>query len=369
MRIAAIDIGTNTIRLLIADPDGGGGYRPLFAAQEITRLGQGLLPDRLLQPEPIRRSLAVLKRFRAMAAVHGVDHIAAAGTSALREAHNREVFLAQAHGEAGISIEVISGEEEARLTLLGIRAALKPPPWRLLMLDIGGGSTELLLADGPRIVGAVSTGLGVVKLTERFLRHDPPDPIDLERLRRAIADRLERVRRDELPGGEPDDPLVGTAGTVTTLAAIDLALDPYDPARVTGHRLSRPQVDALFRRLASVPLAARRLMRGLEPGRADVIVAGAAIVLAVLDVLAVPELTVSDGGLREGIWLDAFARTPHPDDPDHPRNPADPTLQPGGHEAKECAPGARQEGLPDGPRQPQEGPAPMDAHQSNPIPA
>jgi exopolyphosphatase / guanosine-5'-triphosphate,3'-diphosphate pyrophosphatase len=309
MRIAAIDVGTNTIRLLIGETDGRGGYRPLLGTQEITRLGQGLLPDRILQPEPMRRSLAVLKRYRGIAAECGVGCISAVGTSALREARNQEEFLSRARREADVAIDVISGDEEARLTLLGIRAALDPPPRRLLMLDIGGGSTELLLADGPGIVATVSTGLGVVTLTERFLPKDPPGPTEMESLRRAVVDRLEHVRREELSGLASEDSLVGTAGTLTTLAAIDLALDPYDPARVTGHRLARKRVDDLLQRLASLPPAIRRQVRGLEPARADVIVAGAVVCLAVMDTLGFSDLTVSDGGLREGILLERLTET------------------------------------------------------------
>ncbi len=308
MRVAAIDIGTNTIRLLVGEADGRGGYRPIFAAQEITRLGQGLLPERMLQPEPMRRSLAVLARYRAAAAEHGIAAMAAVGTSALREAGNREAFLARARREAGLEIAVVSGEEEARLTLLGVRAALASPPRRLLMLDIGGGSTELLLADGPDVLAAVSTGLGAVTLTERHLAHDPPQAAELAAVRQSAAERIARARNEALRGLASGDAFVGTAGTVTTLAAVDLALTAYDPARITGHRLTRDGVARLLDRLASLPLARRRRVSGLEPARADVIVAGAAVCLAALDVLGFPALTVSDGGLREGILLDLLQR-------------------------------------------------------------
>ena len=164
MRIAAIDLGTNTVRLLVGEPDGAGGYRPVFSTQEITRLGQGLLPDRMLQPEPIRRTLEVLRRFRQTAESHAASRIAVVGTSALREAKNREAFVACARHEAGLDVRVIPGEEEARLTLLGIRAALQIERGRLVGMDIGGGSTEFVLADGPDILRVISTGLGVVKL-------------------------------------------------------------------------------------------------------------------------------------------------------------------------------------------------------------
>lgn len=334
MRAAAIDVGTNTVRLLVGEPDGAGGYRPVFAAQEITRLGQGLLPDRLLQPEPIQRTLAVLESFRRLADSHGATRSAVVGTSALREASNRQEFLHRARRETGLDVRVISGEEEARLTLRGVRAALPavgtlcgpvdqghhlrstgpdamgaPLGGRLLLMDIGGGSTEFLLADGDVILATASTGLGVVKLTEAHVRHDPPLLAELKAIRDVVVARLARLRAEGLPGFGPAaaalaTTFVGTAGTVTTLAAVDLSLTSYDPGRVNGHRLSRDRVEALLRELASLPLARRRTVPGLEPARADVIVAGALVCVVVMESLGFPSILVSDGGLREGILLD-----------------------------------------------------------------
>jgi exopolyphosphatase/guanosine-5'-triphosphate,3'-diphosphate pyrophosphatase len=252
-----------------------------------------------------------LRRFRELAETHGATAIRAVGTSALREATNRASFLAAARDEAGMEVAVVSGEEEARLTLLGVRAGLPRAPARLVMMDIGGGSTELLLADGERILATVSTGLGVVKLTESTLHHDPPAPTELDAVRRMAARRLDRARTAEIRHITAQDTLVGTAGTVTSLAAIDLALVPYDPARVTGHRMTRDRLAELLRRLAGLPLADRRRVPGLEPARADVIVAGVVVCLAAMDVLGFSVLTVSDGGLREGILLDLL-RTGRP---------------------------------------------------------
>jgi exopolyphosphatase/guanosine-5'-triphosphate,3'-diphosphate pyrophosphatase len=307
-RLAVIDVGTNTVRLLVAEPDGRGAYRTLLAAQETTRLGQGLLPSRELQPAPIRRTVRVLRRYRELAGAQGAATILAVGTSALREAKNRTAFLTAARDEAGVEVAVIPGEDEARLGLLGIRAGLPDAPARLVMMDIGGGSTELLVADGETVLAAVSTGLGVVKLTESCLHTDPPLPEELETVRRKAVERLDRARTDALRGIPLGSIFVGTAGTVTSLAAVDLALVPYDPIRVTGHRMTRVRVAQMLHRLASVPLADRRRVPGLEPARADVIVAGGVICLAAMEVLGFPELTVSDGGLREGILLDLIHR-------------------------------------------------------------
>ncbi len=307
-RLAVIDVGTNTVRLLVAEPDGPFAYRTLLTAQEITRLGEGLLPSRELQPEPIRRSVGVLRRYRNLADAHGAATILAVGTSALREAKNRNVFLTAARDRAGVEVAVITGEEEARLALLGVRAGLPQAPARLAMIDIGGGSTELLVADGETVLAAVSTGLGVVKLTETCLHADPPLPGEIDTVRRKATERFDRARTAELCGTLPADAFVGTAGTVTSLAAVDLALAPYDPVRITGHRMTRGRITRLLRRLASLPLADRRRVPGLEPARADVILAGSAICLAAMDVLGFSELTVSDGGLREGILLDRLRR-------------------------------------------------------------
>lgn len=301
------------MRLLVGEPDGAGGYRPIFAAQEITRLGQGLSPDRLLQPEPIQRTLAVLEWFRRLADSHGATRTAVIGTSALREARNRQEFLRRARMEMGLDVRVISGEEEARLTLRGMRAALPavgyPLGGRLLLMDIGGGSTEFLLADGDAILATASTGLGVVKLTEAHVRHDPPVPAELTAIHDVVAARLARLRAEGFPGlgpaaAAPAIAFVGTAGTLTTLAAIDLSLTSYDPGRVNGHRLTRDRVEALLRELASLPLVRRRGIPGLEPARADVIVAGALVCLGAMETLGFPTIVVSDGGLREGILLD-----------------------------------------------------------------
>lgn len=309
MRIAAIDVGTNTIRLLVADPDPARGYRPVFATQEITRLGQGLRADRQLQPEPVRRSLEAVRRFARLARSHGAERVVAIGTSALREARNAETLLAPA-GRLGLEFRVISGEEEAALTLLGVRASLRQLPPHLLMLDIGGGSTEFLLAEGARIRATVTTGLGSVRLTEAYLASDPPTPEELGRLRTAVDARIHALGQGELPAFPPDGVLVGTGGTITTLAAIDLGLAQYDPDRVNGHLLSRARIASLLEELASLPLARRLAVPGLEPGRADIILAGAIVCLLAMECFGFGELRVSEGGLREGILLDLLSGRP-----------------------------------------------------------
>jgi exopolyphosphatase/guanosine-5'-triphosphate,3'-diphosphate pyrophosphatase len=303
---AAIDVGTNTLRLLLAEAVGPDDYAVLHEEQQITRLGEGLRSTGLLQDAPRRRSLAVLRRFADLARSLKAGEIAAVATSAVREAGNRQEFVAEVWREAGLALRVIDGEEEARLTLLGVRHGLRLGSRRVLAIDIGGGSTEFILATGDVIEGIVSTGLGVVKLTEQYLVSDPPTVDEQRKLEDAVEIRIERLRL-ELPGLEAAQ-LVGTAGTVTTLAAIDLALVTYDRQKVRGHCLSLPRVRELLDRLAALALRERRQVHGLEPGRADIILAGAAILAVSMERLGYHELQVSDDGLREGILIDLLRK-------------------------------------------------------------
>jgi len=303
---AAIDIGTNTLRLLVAETVGPDDYTVLHEEQQITRLGEGLRSTGVLQDAPRRRSLTVLRRFAELARSLKAGEIVAVATSAVREARNGQEFVAEVWREAGLALRVIDGEEEARLTLLGVRHGLRLGSRRVLAIDIGGGSTEFVLARGEVIEGIVSTGLGVVKLTEQYLVSDPPTVDERRRLEEFVGTRIDRLRR-ELPGLEAAQ-LVGTAGTVTTLAAVDLALVTYDRQKVRGHCLSLARVRELLDRLAALALRERRQVPGLEPGRADIILAGAAILAVSMERLGYDELRVSDEGLREGILIDLLRK-------------------------------------------------------------
>lgn len=298
---AAIDVGTNTLRLLVAEAVSADQFTILHAEQTIARLGEGLMPSRRLQDAPSRRSLTVLRRFAEVARRFKTLHVAAVATSAVREASNREEFVSAVLRESGLSLRVIDGSEEARLTLLGVRRGLRLGSSRVLVMDIGGGSTEFILARGEVIETIVSTGLGVVKLTEAHLKSDPPTLGELQAVEQVVADRIGRLRA-ELPDLE-GTALIGTAGTPTTLAAIDLGLTVYTSARVDGHRLSMTRTRQLLHALAMRPLVERSKIPLLEPGRADVIVAGTTLVVAVMGALGYDEFIVSDSGLREGILL------------------------------------------------------------------
>ncbi len=303
---AAIDVGTNTLRLLIAEAVGPDEFTVLHEEQQITRLGEGLMSNRLLQDAPRRRSLTVLRRFAELTRRSKAEEVASVATSAVREARNGKEFLAETARETGLALRVIDGREEARLTLLGVRHGLRLGLRRVLAMDIGGGSTEFVLARGEVIEGIVSTGLGVVKLTEQYLVSDPPTVGELRSIKEVVGARIDRLR-GELSRPE-EAQLVGTAGTVTTLAAIDLALVTYDRQKVQGHCLGLARVVELLDRLAALPLRERRGIPGLEPGRADIIIAGAAILAASMERLGYHELRVSDDGLREGILLDLLRR-------------------------------------------------------------
>ena len=227
-----------------------------------------------------------------------------AGTSAIRDSVNSEEFRLKIFNETGFDLEIISGEEEARRTLLGVENALGSDPGRYFIVDIGGGSTELILRSEDSPVILMSLPLGVVKLTEQYLRSDPPKPIELKRLR----DRINDVIKEECPKLETlvESIVVGTAGTATTLAAMKLGLKRYDANRVQNLRMTFDQVQSHYAVLIGMPMAKRREVVGLELGREDVIIAGMAILLSVLSLTRNKEWVVSDAGLREGLLVNWY---------------------------------------------------------------
>jgi exopolyphosphatase / guanosine-5'-triphosphate,3'-diphosphate pyrophosphatase len=299
-RVAAIDIGTNSVLLLIAEPRGG-ALQAVVERATVTRLGQDVDARRALAPEAARRTLSCLESYARELRAFGVQRVAAVGTSALRDAAGGAEFLDQAEALLGVRPRVISGDEEAELTFHGSLSGLTRPAGAVCVFDIGGGSTEIIRgrsADGASSVveHAVSLDVGSVRLFERHLRHDPPL---LEEMARVDAD----VGRALAAAGAAasDAVLVGVAGTVTTLVAIELGLSSYDSARVHGFTLTRAAVEALATRLSALSLAQRIELAGLEPQRADVIVVGAAIVRSILAWSGRAELVVSDRGVRWGL--------------------------------------------------------------------
>jgi exopolyphosphatase/guanosine-5'-triphosphate,3'-diphosphate pyrophosphatase len=298
-RVAAIDLGTNSTRLLVADVVDG-EVQELARRTEITRLGEGVDERRRLLPVPVARVRNVLAGFRREAETLGAERTLAIATSAVRDAENGEAFLGELEWSYGFQTRLLTGDEEAELTLRGVRSG-RDLPRDTLVLDVGGGSTELISEDL-----RVSLDVGSVRLTERFLHADPPSAGQLE----AAASAVRELLPDAAPAAA-----VGVAGTVTTLAALELGA--YDPARVHGYRLLRDRVAAQVERLAALPLSDRRDLPGLEPERAPVIVGGAVIVREVLARYGLAELEVSERDLLTGTAL-AAAELPAPAEGDAP---------------------------------------------------
>jgi exopolyphosphatase / guanosine-5'-triphosphate,3'-diphosphate pyrophosphatase len=302
-RVAAVDLGTNSTRLLVADV-ADGRVEELARETVITRLGEGVDERRRLLPVPIARVRNCLTDFRRRAEGLGAERTLAVATSAVRDAENGEAFLGEVEWSYGFDTQLLSGEEEAALTLRGLSVGRELEPGTLLV-DVGGGSTELTAGEV-----RVSLDLGSVRLTERYLASDPPTSEELAACRGAIRAALDRR------GGDLDvRHAIGVAGTITTIAA--LALGEYDRDRVHGYRISADAVERLLARLASLPLDERRELPGLEPARAPVIVAGVAIVAEVLRFFRLDELEVSENDLLTGAAL-AAAELPEREEGDAP---------------------------------------------------
>jgi exopolyphosphatase/guanosine-5'-triphosphate,3'-diphosphate pyrophosphatase len=303
VRLATIDLGSNTVRFLAVDARAGAPWTPIDQDQEVTRLGEGLAGRGTLGEAAMARTRAVVEGYVERGMRAGVRAIRVVATSAVREAANGPAFAAAIERTTGCRVEIISGGEEARLTLRGIRAGLGPMPGTMVAFDVGGGSTEYILADGGALRTAVSLRLGVVPLAERFACAGPVDAAVFATMRGEIRERLEA----ELPPAIRSvcaDRLIGTAGTATTLAALDLGLPRYDGASVQGHVLPRAAIDARALALARLSVAERAALPCLEPGRADLIIPGVAIVMASMDCLGAAAMQVSDWGFREGIIVE-----------------------------------------------------------------
>lgn len=297
MRVAAIDIGTNTVLLLVAEKRDG----KLVAVEEhatITRLGQGVDRTRTLAPEAVERTNACLDRYADIVTRLGVVKTGVVGTSAMRDAGGGEVVRAHVKACFGVDARTISGDEEARLTFGGALSGLSLPGGRVLVFDIGGGSTEVV--DGDRdsraIAFARSYDVGSVRLTERHVHNDPPSEDERAAIVRSASEAFASV-----PGSVRGAPVVGIAGTITTLAAVSLGMTTYDGSRVHGHTMPVAELERVVDMLARVPLAERTKLPGLEPKRADVIVAGGLIALAFLRHVGAASVVVSDRGVRWGV--------------------------------------------------------------------
>jgi exopolyphosphatase/guanosine-5'-triphosphate,3'-diphosphate pyrophosphatase len=302
MRIATIDIGTNSVLLLVAEQTGG-GLMPVEERATVTRLGQGVDRTRALDATAVERTNACLADYAERIRVLGADRVAVVGTSALRDASGGENVSAFVESRLGTELRVISGLEEARLMFAGATSGLDAPtmPGPLVAFDVGGGSTEVVQGlrssnGGVRLDYTESFDVGSVRVTERYVRTDPPGVAELEAATKALDDTFA-----VLPALAMDSPPIGIAGTVTTLASVSLRMEEYEGQRVHGELLERSEIERIVAMLADVPLDDRRRIAGVHPGRADVIVAGGLVVLAVLRRLGAEALRVSDRGLRWGL--------------------------------------------------------------------
>jgi exopolyphosphatase/guanosine-5'-triphosphate,3'-diphosphate pyrophosphatase len=302
VRVAAVDIGTNSTRLLVAELDRRDGpLTTLDRRMTITRLGQGVDATRKLAPEAIERTLAALREYRAVIdRVGGVEAVRATATSAARDSTNREDFFTPAAEIIGARPELLSGDEEAALSFLGATTELDgagEPPY--LVVDIGGGSTEFVVGTtAPE--GMLSVDIGCVRLSEAWLHSDPPAPEELSQAVHVAREHLTDVVR-EVPGVETARTLIGLAGTVTTVAAIELGLREYDRDAIHHARLSHAAVEEVFRTLATETAEQRRHNPGLEPGRVDVIVGGVVILVTILRSLGFEEVLVSEADILDGL--------------------------------------------------------------------
>lgn len=300
--LAAIDMGTNTFRLLIAEMGNQTSLKEIYSENKIVRLGEGFAKEKAFLPSAIERALAALTHFKEILQKYSLDDLAVVGTSAVREADNQTEFLREVRRRTGFDVKVITGEEEALLTFLGVNLVMQNRSDTLLVIDIGGGSAEFICADGGTPTSLLSANLGVVHLTEKCLHSDPPTSEELKALRLAI-DKVIKPIGYHFPAKAR---LVGTGGTVTTLAAIDQRLSVYDPEKINRYPLPRASVERLFKELSSMPLEQRRRIPTLEKGREDIVISGASILLAVMDLFGYDPIYVSDYGLREGVLVDLY---------------------------------------------------------------
>ena len=299
--VGAIDIGTNSTRLLVAEVDGSdrdAKLRTLERRMQITRLGQGVDRTRALAPEAIDRTVAVLREYRTALDERGVAHARATATSAARDASNRADFFAAARDVLGFELELLSGEEEASLSFLGATAGLDAPaPY--LVVDIGGGSTEFVLGTTEPL-GLVSVDIGCVRITEQFLESDPPAPEELSNAVAVVRDYIADVER-AVPRARDAATLLGLAGTVTTVAAVELGLPEYDADKIHHFRLTKAAAEDVFRTLATEKSSDRAHNPGLEPGGVDVIVGGALVLVTIMRALDFDELLVSEADILDGL--------------------------------------------------------------------
>ena len=300
MRLASIDIGTNTVLMLIADIQRDGSLEVVRDEHFIGRLGKGVDEHGIIQKETFHRVYDILFQLKYIADSVGVHYLSACGTSALRDAKNRQEFIDFIKEKIALDIQILTGIEEAELTYLGAVSEYLPVAGseNFAVLDIGGGSTEIVIGSGARVTSSVSIDIGSVRLTERILKNNPPSSIALENAVQFVRDHLQNI--SPLP---PATTIIGVAGTLTTLAALDLRIPQFDRNLVNRHVLTRETIDRIFQELRPLTLDQLRRYPQIHPSRADILLAGITILRETLRTVKLPKIIVSDRGLRYGILM------------------------------------------------------------------
>ncbi len=301
-RVAAVDLGTNSTRLLVADVEDD-RLHEVVRVLTITRLGEGVDKRRRLLPVPIARVRNCLTEYRRELEAQGAERTLAIATSAVRDAENGEAFLGEIEWSYGFTTRLLDGTEEAAMMVRGVTTGRQPVE-DALIVDIGGGSTELVVTSSGEATVSTSLDVGCVRLTERFLGSDPPSRPELAGAGAYVRSLLPRYEAESA---------IGVAGTVTTLATLDLWLDEYQPERTHGHRIHREAVERELERLAGMTLAERLHIPGIEPGRAPVIVAGLVVLREIMDAYGLDEIEVSERDILHGAAF-AAAELPEPEE-------------------------------------------------------
>jgi exopolyphosphatase/guanosine-5'-triphosphate,3'-diphosphate pyrophosphatase len=302
LRYGALDLGTNSIRLLIAEVKNG---RTLTRKRltRITRLGKGVDEHKSISEPAMKRTARALSSYKESMVEYGVECYRAVATSAVRDAANRDWFVQKIYESTGVRVDVISGQEEAHLSFLGATSEMgERLKEGILVVDVGGGSTELILGDEGGIRLSASKDVGCVRMSERFLKSDPPTEEEIARMMEHITITLQDVAQRAKAIGF--NLMMGTAGTITNLSAVNMGLRKYDPEEIHLSRLTREEIQKIFYHLGSLNVAQRKKVVGLEKKRADVMVGGTGVVLAIMEMLEMDELVVSEKDILDGIVLE-----------------------------------------------------------------
>lgn len=299
MILASIDIGTNSTLLLIARYDNS-GLTPVRNEVEITRLGQGVGKTGRLNPEAVERTFQTLEKYRQIIDRYEVQSVIIGGTSAMRDAQNGAEFIDRVKSELGWDIRILTGNDEAKLTFLATQKEFSDLDNELLVVDIGGGSTEFIAGNRTDLQFMKSLDVGTVRFTEQYIENDPPNSDEIRKAREAIRHHL-KSDLQELQIESENSALIGVAGTVTTLLAVEKEMSEYIPEEIHRQPITRKQIDDLLKKFCSIPFEERQHLPGLQPKRADVIIMGTIILQEIMDQFGYDRLLINDRGVRYGL--------------------------------------------------------------------